>query len=269
MPYYDPRKLSVNGWFSATKRSLSDCASEEALEQLKNDYGLTVLYQYLHRYANPESCRLNDKFVQSVNRISSDGTIFVGTVSTIMKRLRQLQAVFILCQGKTIWFINSGDEDIDNLQIVADRPFDIEQHDGSIMRLGCTHVIKTLPRNTLRCIRTSDRVVLSHTNLFSVGESRRLSYALPFGELLINLDVNEWQTTGSASLRPDTFRLKTLHSGTGIPILSSLPYKEELGLLTDQTELIARELLLGRRSLNTEKYLDSSRRIPLEDHENW
>jgi hypothetical protein len=78
-----------------------------------------------------------------------------------------------------------------------------------------------------------------------------------------------WQIPASDPLPPGTFRLRTQYSRTGLPILSILPYKEEMGLLLDQTEVIARELSLGRRSMSIEKYLDSSRPIPLEDHNNW
>jgi len=59
MPYYDPGKPFVNGWFTATKRSLADCATQIALERLKKDYGLTMLYQYLHRYADSGNVRID------------------------------------------------------------------------------------------------------------------------------------------------------------------------------------------------------------------
>jgi len=236
---------------------------------LKREHGLTILYQYLHRYADAESQRLNDKFVQSVERISSDSGIIVQTVTSVMKRLRQIQGVFVVYQEDHFWIVNVNDEDIADLQIVANQPIGIELHDGNVLSSGCTLVVKTLPGNSVLSFRTSDHIFCSNKNSFAAEKDRHVSCDLPFGKLLINLDVDKWQIPGGDSIPPGSFLLTTRRGGTGIPILSSLPYREELALILDQSALIGREVILRRRSLSIEKYLDSSRQIPLENHENW
>ena len=68
MPYFDPRKPCVNGWFAATKRRIIDCATEQARAMLKRNYGLTVLYQYLFRYADPDTLELDPRFTKAIDR---------------------------------------------------------------------------------------------------------------------------------------------------------------------------------------------------------
>jgi hypothetical protein len=269
MPYYDPRKPLVNGWFSATKRPLVDCADEDEIEQLKKENGLTVLYQYLHRYANPETNILNERFVRSIDRISGDSKILVRTVSSMMKRLRQIQGVFVVFQDKSFWLINVNDAAIDNLQIVSERPIVADVQDNSIISDGCLLVIKNLPGKSVKHIRVSNHIAFSHKNSLCMNQNRQIFFALPFGELLINLSENESRTRENKVIPAGSFLLKTLHSGTGIPLLSTLPRKEELRLLFNQIGLIAREVILKGRSLNVEKYLDISREISMENYDNW
>ena len=69
MPYFHSHKPYVNAWFSATKRRLADCACQRSLDSLKSNNGLTVLYQYLHRYVNPDSMELDQQFVSSIENI--------------------------------------------------------------------------------------------------------------------------------------------------------------------------------------------------------
>ena len=269
MPYHDPRKPLVNGWFSATKRSMADCATEDAINRLKQEYGLTVLYQYLHRYADPGTGKLNGRFVQSVERISSDPKIFVRTVSSIMKRLRQMQAVYTIHQGKSLWIVNLSDEDTEHIQIVADRPLDVETGDNSMVTHGRLLVVKTLVKKSLKKVRVSDRIALFGRNALEAGRDKHVTCTLPFGKLQVNLSGNEWPVAEGGTIPPESFRVTTRESGTGIPLLSVLSDSEERGLIMDQSVSIAREVIFKGRSLNVDTYLDNSRAIPLEDHDNW
>jgi hypothetical protein len=269
MPYYDSRKPLVNGWFSATKRALADCADENELNQLKKENGLTVLYQYLHRYAIPETNTLNEHFVRSVDRVSGDSKILVRTVSAVMKRLRQIQCIFVVFHEKSFWLINLNDEAIDNLQIVSERPLTAERQDDNVVNEGCLLVIKNLPGNSMKHVRVSDHIAFSCRNSVRMNTKRQITFALPFGVLLVNLSENDWRTADRRIIPDGSFSLKTQYSGTGIPLFSTLSIREELGLISDQFGLIAREVILKGRSLNVEKYLDSSREIPMENHDNW
>ena len=269
MPYYDPQKPLVNGWFSATKRPLAYCADDFQIEQLKKENGLTVLYQYLHRYANPETNALDQHFICSINRLSGDSKLLVHNVSSIMKRLRQIQGVFIVFQDNTFWLINGNDEAIENLQIITERPLAVDVQDDSIVNSGSLLVVKYLPGNSVKHIRVSDLIAFSHKNSFPLNQSRQIKSSIPFGELVINLSENDLRTQDGRIITPGSFFLKTRCSGTGIPLLSVITPWEEFGLLSDQIGLIAREVILKGRSLNIQKYLDTSRAIPMESHDNW
>lgn len=161
MPYFNPQKPLVNGWFSATKRPLAYCADNIQIEQLKKENGLTVLYQYLHRYANPETNALDQHFVRSINRISGDSKILIQTVSSIMKRLRQIQGVFVVFHDKSFWLINVNDEAVDNLQIKTERPLAIDMQDDNLLSTGCLLVVKYLPGNSIKHIQVSNPITFS------------------------------------------------------------------------------------------------------------
>jgi hypothetical protein len=269
MPYYDPRKPLVNGWFSATKRRLADCASEPCLTRLKKENGLTVLYQYLHRYADPRTNMLQESFVLAIDRLAADPHILIGSVSSIMRRLRQVQGVFVVFEENSFWLINVNDGAVENLQIVSERPISAEMQGEGIETHGNTLVIKKLPGSSITQVRVLGHEVFSHKNARQMSRDRKVTFSLPFGELRINFSKTDWRTEDNRIVAAGGFLLSTRHSGTGLPLLSALPRWEEARLLSDQIALIAREVLLKGRSLNVEKYLDSSHEISMENYDNW
>ena len=269
MPYFDPEKPLVNGWFSATKRSLADCAEDWELETLKKENGLTVLYQYMHRYADRETNALDTRFVRGVNSISNDTKILVDTVSSMMKRLRQIQGVFVLFQENSFWLLNVNSEAIDNLQVKTSRPLDVDVQDDSIKSIGHFLVVKHLPGNSVKRVRVSDSIIFSQNHSSALNRSRQIIFKIPFGNVSVNLSETDVRTTDNDIIPHGSFILKTRRSGTGFPLLSVISKKEEFGLLSDQMGLIGREVLFKGRSLKIEKYLDSSREIPMENHDNW
>lgn len=269
MPYYDQRKPLVNGWFSATKRSLSDCAQKLELKKLKDENGLTVLYQYLHRYATPETNTLDNDFVSSIIRISDDPKILVSTVSLIMKRLRQIQGIFVVFRDDSFWLINANKESVDNLQIKTSRPVGVDVKDDSIISTKDCLVIKNLPGNSIKYIRVSDLIKFSDKHSTILHRNKQIYFKLPFGKLSVNLPRKDEELTNDTNRTSSSLVLKTKYSGTGFPLFSVISPQEEFRLLSDQVRLILREVIFKGRSLNTDKYLDSSSDIPMENHNNW
>ncbi len=270
MPYHDPAKPCVNGWFSATKRSLADCATEEALESLKRECGLTILYQYLHRYADPVTLALKESLIRPVDRIAADPEILVATVSAMMRRLRLMQGIFILYRERFFWLVNANDEPVQDLQIAADAPFSVQAREEGIANFGRGIVVRRLAPRSLRRFEASEPIRFRMKNARQAGHEGRSSFRLPFGgELSVDLPDEDDRNASGDGRPQERVHLKALRGGNGLPLLSDLPYAEEMDLARDQFALIAREVLLGRRSLNIEKYLDTSRGIPLEQHEYW
>jgi hypothetical protein len=186
-----------------------------------------------------------------------------------MKRLRQIQGLFVLFQENSFWLINVSDDDINDLQILSDHPITTEKHDNNICSNGLTLIVKTMPKRSMKRIRASEPVVFRGKNACRVGRDMHVIHTLPLGELMINLSEHDWQKSDKDLLLSGSFLLRAPRSGTGHPLLSVLSGKEELDLLLDQTSLFAREVILKGRSLKIDDYLDSSREIAMENHDNW
>jgi hypothetical protein len=269
MPYHDPRKPFVNGWFSATKRSLADCAAPLALDRLKREHGLTVLYQYLHRYAHPETLALDSRFTASIDRIAADPRILVGTVSSIMLRLRQVQGIFAVTDRSGFRLINTNEADVDMLQIVTDRAFSVASDDCRVFADGATTVIHRLPGLSISSFRCAERVAFPGRMILSATAESHAHRRLPLGELRVNLSDEAWNLLDGRTIDPNSFLLDTHLAGTGTPVVTALTTLEEFKMLFDQFAIIAREVLFKGRSLDAAKYLDGTREIRLENHDTW
>src|SRR5262249_23439651 len=84
MPYFDPEKPRVTGWFAATKRSFADATAPAALERLTREHGLCVLYQYMHRYADREGRGVQPAFRAAAERLIATPGIWIDTTSALM-----------------------------------------------------------------------------------------------------------------------------------------------------------------------------------------
>jgi hypothetical protein len=252
MPYYDPRKPLVRSWFSATKRALRDCATPRALEALRRGNGLTVLYQYMHRYADARTLRLSDDLTDAVQRILAAGDVLVAPVSTIMRRLRLLQGVFLCTDGTGHWAVNITEEDAPALQLAGAGAERLRLPDipaGAVVRLD-------LPRGTKlqgrRVVRLDRRGAASHR--------------IPAGLLRVNCGDAAAAAGNAGLLPPMSWRFVPQWSVAHRP-LSVLSRCEEYRLVAGQARIILREMLLRGRSLSTHEYLKGEN--PLERHENW
>jgi len=274
MPYYDPRKPYVNGWFSATKRSLADCASPDALDRLKKENGLTVLYQYLDRYANDETLAIDERFARGVENILGDGSILVDTVSGMMRRLRACHGLFVVSGDDAFWIVNTGDEPVRDLQValgagVSTMPSRTIPGDGETRLEGNTLVISSVPAQSVTKYTTGVALAFSGERCKRLNKSRRLAWKLPLGTVYVNLSDIPWEAGNDIQVKPGSFQTNLPRSGTGTLLHTTLPAAEEWKLLSDQVSIILREILLKGRSLDAEKYLGGPTRTKHEDQYNW
>ncbi len=270
MPYHDRSKPDVNGWFAATKRSLPDCVTEPQLERLKRERGLTVLYQYLHRWADPVSMKLKPEFVTAVERIAADEEILVDTVSRQMQRLRLIQGLFLLHRGKRIWLVNTNQSVLQNLQLLLDCGEVEVSGEVPVTASGRTLVFTALPPGSVTRFVTSRPVRWRGRNAVAIRSDRQVELKLPFGRLWVDLsDGRGTASEGAPAAADSKLRLEVATAGTGLPLLSELSGWEEYRLILGQMWIIARELLWQGRSLDPDRYLDDSGEIRLEDHKNW
>lgn len=261
MPYYDPSRPYVKYWFSATKRALKDCATPEALRSLRENHGLTVLYQYLHRYAYPETLELNPDFAASVERILQSGDILVAPVGRMMDRLRLMQGVFLLTHGERNWLLNIKDEDVTHVQL------------ATLAASSSTLVLESVPAGHMIEIElprdwrpTGRNVIELQSDLTAVHRSKA-------GTLTVNCSDTERRAADrsigsqAGTLQPMSWHY-TSHTGAAHRPLSVLSRKEEFSMLAAQSWIILREILLRRRHMNPEKHLGEEE-IALENHDNW
>ncbi|GBD86145.1 hypothetical protein BMS3Abin03_00054 [bacterium BMS3Abin03] len=262
MPYHDNQKPFVNYWFSATKRRIFDCATSQALDRLKGENGLTVLYQYLHRYADPTSFKLNSGFVQAVENLSSDPKIHVSTVSKHMHRLIKIRGIVVLYRDTDYWILNTNTCNIYNLQCHLSTSTDLHIVGNSINQKGSYLVIPEIEGKSCIHFQCDKMMSFKKCKTKKVGRSNSITIKTNTGE--IKISVEKLLRNTKSILKFDIERKDGHCKHT-----ASLPILEEYRLLTNQMLIIVREILFKGRSINSNKYLDTSKPILLENHNNW
>jgi len=263
MPYFDPRKPYVNGWFTATKRRIIDCATPQAREVLKRNYGLTVLYQYLFRYADPRTLSLDPRFTQAVCDIAGDAEILVDPVSHIMQRLRLIQGLFLAYDQDRFWLINLSQEDVTNVQIAIPHRLLRVSSDYPVNMTDDGLALPIVPGSGIVSIETGHALDFEGSRCKAVDRHKHAEWELPFGTLFANLSELPWAAGMSVTVKPHSFVCQ------GPPPFSCLTTAEEIRLVLGQMWIIAREILFKGRHFNVDKFLDDTKAIRLEDHDNW
>jgi len=279
MPYFDPHKPFVNGWFAATKRRIIDCATEQARAALKRDYGLTVLYQYLFRYADPKTLALDPRFTKAIDDIAGDQEILVDTVSHIMRRLRLIQGLFVVHNRHRFWLVNTNEDDVRDVQIALSGPAPHVSSDQPVNIRGDTLVLPAVPASAIVSIETDQALRFEGRRCKPADRPNHAAWNLPFGSLFVNLSESPWVVGGGLTVRAHSFALQSAGGGRANhrqagacrchPAISRLAPMEEMRLTLGQMWIVAREILLNRRPMSVDAYLDDSKEIKLEDHDNW
>ncbi|MGE4603289.1 MAG: hypothetical protein AAEJ65_10340, partial [Planctomycetota bacterium] len=143
MPYHNFETPLVNYWFSATKRPLDVCTSNEALDSLVESSGATVLYHYLHRYAEAETGRLSPTFIASIERLADREEVWTEPVSAILDRLKAARLLFLVKSHGRTYLVNAGSSPVSDVQILFDRPNSLLALDPT-GRPGCSDVVPEL-----------------------------------------------------------------------------------------------------------------------------
>lgn len=263
MPYYDPTKPMVRGWFSATKRSFHDCTTPEALAKLRTENGLTVLYQYMHRYADPATGAILGTFREDAERLAEAADIWKGTTGDIMDRLRRLHGVFIAYRDCSTWIINGSSAAVEDLQIVLPAGRTVT-HCSTDHRLESNRlVLRTVAPGQVVYLRFDAPVSFTGKRCAQAPASGRVRFDAGGGTIAATLVE---PTPSSES--PGTFRIEYHDGFMGEEAFSLAGGGEILRLFAGQFYIIAREIVVKGRSLKAESYL-GAKEIPLEDHANW
>ena len=264
MPYHDPEKPLVAAWFSATKRSFSDCCAAESISRLRSERGLCVLYQYMHRYADLERGRVKADFQSAAERLRAAGDIWVETTERIMDRLQSIQSVFMATQGARLWLVNANDHEVPGLQVELEgtRPL----ADGPAMEATVLHVPHLAAGQAL-AISLDRPLHVEHERRIDVDSRGRGRRFVPDGEILVNLGSEPWNADGTLTIEPARCAARWGPRPGNRP-LARAPQRERYALLMGQLAIVGREILWKGRSLDSRKFLGAET-IALEDHANW
>lgn len=264
MPYVEPGKPYVRGWFAATKRSFHDCTTPEALDRLVDAHGLTVLYQYLHRYAHGGAP--DPAFRADAERLAADSRILVAPAAEVLGRLQQLQRVFVGYREAEAWVFNTGGAALDAFQLRLPEGARCTSpgvmHHGAYLRLPTVPAGTPLPLTFDRSVRFAGPRT---ARLDAAGHGRLRAGA---ATVYLNRGAEAWHPPASGAVQPGRAFVVPDAGWTPEEALAVAPQSERVRLFLQQTGIIAREVATRKRSLSTARFLGAAT-IPLEDHANW
>jgi hypothetical protein len=228
MPYHIMDRPFVNFWFSATKRRLDDCTEDEALDALIRERGTTLLYHYVHRYA--DSGHPHRRFCESIDRIAARKEIWTEPVSVILGRLKAMQNLrWIQCEND-LWLANTSRQDISAVQIEFRSPNALAPDSPVQME----HTVEQIAGLALLPVRLS-RPEAPENGLQAQRVDGGICLKLPYATL---------------TLQPEQHRLSVAYShptAERLELLSPPPRTELLRLMFEQTTFLAREKLYSMR----------------------
>jgi hypothetical protein len=268
MPYFDPEKPLVPGWFSATKRSFADCTTPAALERLEDEHGLCVLYQYLHRYADLPNGRVQPSFRADAERLVGDGRVLVDTNSRIMDRLRLVQGLWFARGGREVWLANANSEDVVEVQVSLAGRATVASPAPAVTIAGDVLRVARLAARGLVALPTDPPLAPDPARMIPLDGGGRGSRRFAFGRVFVNVSAEAWCPAPGPPVPPAGCVAAFDDSVADLRPWSRAGRPELYRLLGGQMAILAREILFRGRSLDTRKFLDS-KDILLEDHANW
>jgi hypothetical protein len=265
MPYYEREKPYVRGWFSACKRSFAAVTQEQALAGLERDWGMCVLYQYMHRWGDPATGSASPALVEGARRLAAHPAIWCDTATALLDRLRLLHGVFLGSHGRTLWLVNTNDRPVDRLQIeTGARPARATE---GVSVSGNVLVVERLAAGaTLRL--ECDRAVEAHgRTAVRLDDAGRGQASFGHGEVWFAAGDQPWTIHGIHV--PARGHVLRFERGLAATAPRSRAADHELtSLFCLQAAIVGREMLLKGRHVDSNRWLGSDK-ITLENHDTW
>lgn len=267
MPYFEREKPFVRSWFSATKRSFRDATANEALDSLERGWGLTVLYQYLCRYADPQGAGPTRAFADGIARLVAHPLVWADTTSRLMDRLRLVQGVWLGAREQELVVWNTNDEPATELQIETSArlsgvaPAGVSAADGVVR-------IERLPARSALRLAFGERIEAQGRTAASLDSRGRGRGEFGHGSVWLNAGADVWQADGATRVESNGFALRFAPGLEALAPRSRASDLELTKLFVEQSGIIAREFLFKGRSVDSRRWLGSAE-IALENHDNW
>ncbi len=255
MPYFEREKPFVRGWFSATKRSFTAATSETALAALVRDWGLCMLYQYVCRWGDPATGRPLPAFAAGVARLAAARAVWTEPASVLLDRLRHIQGVFMAARGATLHVLNTDSERLDHIQIETHaRPscaHDRARWIDGVLVIDSLEAGESLALALDRTVQVTGRQSVHHDDPQSAG----LHHDFGHGTLEWDVTSGRWRLAFAPGL--ETLRPRSRASDA-----------ELTRLFLGQAAIVAREVLLGRRHPDLDRFLMQPD-LKLGTHDDW
>jgi hypothetical protein len=177
--------------------------------------------------------------------------------------------VFVFFEDKTIWIVNTNRVPVKSLQIILEKTASLFSDESKVEVLGKTVTLPEIAANSMVKFTSNKAIKIQSRRSWATHGRKFLCQKIASAKLYVNLSNSDWQISDKRQLKPKSFCLEASHSGTGLAQLSNLTFGEELLLILGQFRIVAREILFKGRSLDSAKYLDDSKEIKLENHDNW
>jgi hypothetical protein len=277
MPYHDFHKPFVNYWFSATKTYLPRVAEAPALDGLCAQHGLSLLYQYMHKYVGKDGA-IDPRVVDALTRLAADDRILAKPVSWMLNRLAGFKLLFTAVAGDTTYLVNASTNPIDSVQI--------RMHDPAAF--GCSvpfSIDRTKKRANVTQVAPMSVVRIRGGERFEDGSRHRwvirndvAVMRLPLGTVVANLgdqpaSIREAAPGFGGGETPDTLpggrvsvRYRT-EEARRLEVLIPIRDREIWKLFLGQAKILLREHLVLGRDLSTEDYFADPGKV--EDLSNW
>ena len=263
MPYFEREKPYVRGWFSATKRSFRFVTQDDVLERLQREWGLCMLYQYMHRWADAGVAKPD--LVAGARRLAARPAIWCDTAGRLLDRLRLLQAVFLAARGRSLWLVNTNDEPVEWLQVeTSARP---ARPVPGVTAAGGVLCVATLAAGAQLELELDQPVAARGRTAVAIDAAGHGRAAFGHGVAWFALGDAPWDTAG---LRvPAHGHVVRFAPGLEATAPRSRAGDRELTrLFVTQAAIVGRELLFRGRKLDSNRWLGADA-IALEDHGNW
>ncbi len=265
MPYFEREKPYVAGWFSATKRSFVEATSAEALAGLERDWGVCVLYQYMHRWAGRDG-RVQPAFEQGARRLAAASRVWTDTATRVLDRLRHVQGVFAASRGTELFLVNTNDRAVEGVQVETAAAL-LASGDGACAEPGVVVVRRLEPGEVRRLAFATPVTATGRTALALAADGTGHA---DFGHGRFVLDVGARPRGAGGGAEP-TAATWALHFAPGLEDLrpmSRASDAELTRLFAHQASIIGQEFLFKGRPVSTTRWLEADK-VTLEDHARW
>ena len=267
MPYFEREKPFVRGWFAATKRSFRDATAHEALNALEHTWGVTVLYQYLCRYADPRGTGPIASFAEGLARLVTHSRVWADTTSRLMDRLRLVQGVWIGARDRSLVVFNTNDEEALELQLETSGRLSGAPAPGVHAADGVIRIERLPARSALR-LSFDERIEGRGRTAVELDARGRARGDFGHGSVWLNAGAQPWQLDPATRVESMSFTIRFARGLETVAPRSRASDLELTRLFLGQSGIIAREFLFKGRSVDSRRWLDSAQ-ITLEDHDSW